>query len=179
MPRIEEIDPEHASPEVKEAIENHLADGYRLTHEKLTLLHNPVAFDALEATSYRLDRELQRLIGAQAADFFEYAISLENDCVVCSTYFANHLRKKGIRFEDFSFSPREQLLIDYGRAMARNPKKMDDELFARMKAEFTDEEIIVITTMGLFMLANNYFNDWMEVNPSVYVSPAAEKPARK
>ena len=110
---------------------------------------------------------------------FEYAISLENDCVVCSTYFANHLRKKGIRFEDFSFSPREQLLIDYGRAMARNPKKMDDELFARMKAEFTDEEIIVITTMGLFMLANNYFNDWMEVNPSVYVSPAAEKPARK
>ena len=175
MPRIEKIDPQQASPEVKKAIEDHLADGYRLTNEKLTLLHNVTAFDALEATSYRLDRELQRLVGQQAADFFEYAISLENDCVVCSTYFANLLKKRGISFEEFAFSDKEQLLIDYGRAMARNPKHIDDELFSRMKAMFTDEEIIVITTMGLFMLANNYFNDIMDVDPAPYVSPAAEQ----
>ena len=174
MPRIAMIDPETAAPEVKKVIAEHLAQGYRLTNEKLTLLHNPVAFDALEATSYRLDRELQRLIGQQAADFFEYAISLENDCAVCSTYFANLLKKRGISFEDFAFSPREQLLIDYGRAMAKDPKHVSDVLFARMKAEFTDEEIIVITAMGYFMLANNYFNDWMQVDPSPYVSPAAE-----
>ena len=34
MGRIKMIDPENASPEVKEAIEQHLAQGYKLTNEK-------------------------------------------------------------------------------------------------------------------------------------------------
>ena len=82
MPRIEKIDLNSASPEVKAAIDAHLSEGYRLTNEKLTLLHNVTAFNALEVQSYALDRELQRLVGKRAADFFEYAISLENDCLV-------------------------------------------------------------------------------------------------
>ncbi len=58
------------------AVDNHLAQGYQLTNEKLTLLHNVTAFHTLEESSYELDRELQRLIGKRAADFYEYAISL-------------------------------------------------------------------------------------------------------
>ena len=82
MPRIAKIDLNSASPEVKAAIDAHLSEGYTLTNEKLTLLHNVTAFNALEVQSYALDRELQRLVGKRAADFFEYAISLENDCLV-------------------------------------------------------------------------------------------------
>ena len=81
MPRISKIDLNNASPEVREAVDAHLSEGYRLTNEKLTLLHNVTAFNALEAQSYALDREFQRLVGKRAADFFEYAISLENDCL--------------------------------------------------------------------------------------------------
>lgn len=163
MSRISKIDPETANPEVKSAIADHLADGYRLTGEKLTLLHNVTAFRCLEVESYALDRELQRLIGKRAADFFEYAISLENDCLVCSTYFGKLLRDNGIDFETFAFTDREQLLIDYGRAMAKDPKGVPDELFEKLKAEFTEEELVVITTMGVFMIANNYFNDILQV----------------
>lgn len=163
MSRISKIDPETATPEVKSAIAGHLADGYRLTSEKLTLLHNVTAFRCLEVESYALDRELQRLIGKRAADFFEYAISLENDCLVCSTYFGKLLRDNGIDFETFAFTDREQLLIDYGRAMAKDPKGVPDELFEKLKAEFTEEELVVITTMGVFMIANNYFNDILQV----------------
>ena len=170
LPLIERINPDTAPEPVREALAEHVAEGYRVTNEKLTLLHNVAAFNALEVSSYRLDRELQRLIGKQAADFFEYAISLENDCMVCSTYFSALLEKHGIDFDNFSFSPREQLLIEYGRAMAKNPKHVSEELFARMRAEFTDEEIVVITTMGLFMLANNYFNDIFNVDPTPYES---------
>ncbi len=163
MSRISKIDPETATPEVKSAIADHLAAGYRLTSEKLTLLHNVTAFRCLEVESYALDRELQRLIGKRAADFFEYAISLENDCLVCSTYFGKLLRDNGIDFETFAFTDREQLLIDYGRAMAKDPKGVPDELFEKLKAEFTEEELVVITTMGVFMIANNYFNDILQV----------------
>ena len=166
MPRIPMIDPDTASPEVKRAIENHLSQGYRLTHEKLTLLHNVTAFEALEAKSYELDRELQRLVGKRAADFFEYAISQENDCLVCSVYFIKLLRENGIEdFDSFDFTEEERILIDYGRAMARDPKHVPDELFAALRSHFSEEAVVVITTMGVFMIANNYFNDILQVEP--------------
>ena len=63
------INPENASPEVRAAIDAHLSEGYRLTNEKLTLLHNVTAFTALEAQSYALDREFQRLVGKRGGGF--------------------------------------------------------------------------------------------------------------
>ena len=166
MARISRIDPETASPEVRAAIDAHLAEGYRLTNEKLTLLHNVTAFNALEAQSYALDRELQRLVGKRAADFFEYAISVQNDCLVCSAYFTNLLRRNGIEdFNSIEFTEEERLLIDYGRAMASDPKNVPDELFERMRAVFSEETLVVITAMGVFMIANNVFNDVLRVEP--------------
>lgn len=166
MPRISKIDPKTAPENVKDAIQEHVDKGYRITNEKLTLLHNVVAFKALEEQSYELDRELQRLIGKRAADFYEYAISLENDCIVCSTYFEKLLEQNGVTdFESFEFTDRENLLIAYGRAIADNHKNIPEELFEKLRQEFNEEEIVVITTMGLFMIANNYFNDILQVEP--------------
>ncbi len=170
MPRIAKIDLNSASPEVKAAVDAHLSEGYRLTNEKLTLLHNVTAFNALEVQSYALDRELQRLVGKRAADFFEYAISLENDCLVCSRYFANLLRKNGIEdFEHFAFTEKEQLLIDYGRALAKNPKGIPDALFEALRSAFSEETIVVATAMGVFMIANNVFNDVLQIEPEAKV----------
>ena len=166
MPRISVIDPENSSSEVQAAIANHLGQGYRLTNEKLTLLHNVTAFEALEAQSYAVDRELQRLVGKRAADFFEYAISVENDCIVCTTYFGKLLRSMGIEnFERFAFTPEEELMIEYGRAIAKNPKRIPDELFERLRTVFDEETIVVMTTMAVFMIANNVFNDALQVEP--------------
>ena len=166
MPRITLIDPQTASPEVQAAIEMHLRQGYRLTNEKRTLLHNVTAFEALEAQSYAVDRELQRLVGKRAADFFEYAISVENDCIVCTTYFGKLLRSMGIEdFKHFAFTPEEELMIEYGRAIARNPKQVSDELFTRLRAAFDEETIVVMTTMAVFMIANNVFNDTLQIEP--------------
>ena len=166
MPRISVIDPANSSPEVKEAIAKHLSQGYRLTNEKLTLLHNVTAFEALEAQSYAVDRELQRLVGKRAADFFEYAISVENDCIVCTTYFRKLLRSMGIEdFEHFAFTPEEELMIEYGRAIVKNPKRIPEELFERLHAVFNEETIVVMTTMAVFMIANNVFNDALQVEP--------------
>lgn len=166
MPRIAPIDPAGAPAEVRSAIEEHLRQGYRLTNEKRTLLHNVTAFEALEAQSYAVDRELQRLVGKRAADFFEYAISVENDCIVCTTYFGKLLRSMGITdFENFAFTPEEELMIEYGRAIVRNPKQIPDELFARLQAAFDDETIVVMTTMAVLMIANNVFNDTLQVDP--------------
>ena len=164
MPRISLIDLETASEEVKKVVADHVADGYRITNEKLTLLHHVPSFNALELESYKLDRELQKIVGKRAADFYEYAISLQNDCLVCSTYFTKLLKKNGIDdFNTFNFTDEERLLKAYARAIADDPKNVSDELFEQLKARYTEEEIVVITTMGVFMIANNYFNDILQV----------------
>lgn len=165
-PIIEKIDLDNASLEVKKAVDDHLAMGYRITNEKLTLLHNVPCFTALEVHSYAVDRELQKIVGERAAEFFEYAISLENDCIVCSTYFAKKARQLGITdLYSFDFTDDEKLLIDYARAIANDVKNIPQDIYDRLKARFSDEEIVVITTMGVFMVANNYFNDILRVEP--------------
>ena len=147
MPRISEIDPAHAPKAIQKIIADHVSDGHALTAEKRTLLHNAAAFNAVEAGSYVLDDELQRLIGKRAADFYEYAISQKNGCLVCSIYFQNLLKKNGIDFEHFAFTPKEEILIEYGQAIAEDPKHVPEELFEKMKANFTEEEIVVITAI--------------------------------
>ena len=147
MSYISKIDLSTAPQEVRAAVDNHLAQGYQLTNEKLTLLHIETAFHTLEVSSYELDRELQRLIGKRAADIYEYAISLQTDCLVCSAYIS-------------------RLLIEYGRAIARDPKHVPEDLTRLMQQTFTEEQLVVITTMGVLMIANNYFNDILNVDPA-------------
>lgn len=120
MSRISEINIETAPENIKKIVADHVAEGHTITAEKRTLLHNAAAFNAVEAGSYALDDELARLIGKRAADFYEYAISQANGCLVCSIYFRNLLKKNGIDFDTFEFTPEEQVLIDYGRAIAND-----------------------------------------------------------
>lgn len=163
MARISEIDIETAPRNVKDAVAAHIAAGHRITPEKRTLLHCVPAFNALEEGAYALDDELQRLIGKRAGDFFEYAVSAENECLVCTRYFENLLHRNGIDFATFEFTDREKLLLEYGRVIAKHPKEVSDELFGRMREEFTEEEIVAITTMGVMMVANNHLNDILQI----------------
>ena len=46
-----------------------------------------------------------------------------------------------------------------------DPKHVPEELFTRLKTYFNEEQIVVITAMGVMMIANNYFNDILDVTP--------------
>ena len=166
MARIPEIIVEQASDEIKELLKKHVAEGHRVTNVKRIILNHLPSFRSLELGQYDLDDDLQRLIGKLDGDIFEYAISVQNDCLVCTTYFRKLLRSLGIEdFEHFDFTPEEKLMIEYGRAIAKNPKRIPDELFERLRAAFDGETIVVMTTMAVFMIANNVFNDALQVEP--------------
>lgn len=165
MSRIQKINPETAPEEVQQTIREHLAKGYRLTNEKLTLLHSVPCFQAIEAGSYAVDEELASIVGKRAADIYEYAISAANDCIVCTTYFKKLLDSEGIDIHNFEFTKDEELLVEFARALANDPRHIPADLKDRMQARYNDREFVVITSMGIMMLANNYFNDIMEVEP--------------
>ena len=78
----------------------------------------------------------------------------------------NLLKKNGIDFEHFAFTPKEEILIEYGQAIAEDPKHVPEDLIRLMQQTFTEEQLVVITTMGVFMIANNYFNDILNVDPA-------------
>lgn len=166
MARIPEIDIEKASPEIQQVVKEHIESGHRITNVKRIILNHLPSFKSLELGQYDLDDDLQRLIGKLDGDIFEYAISSENECLVCTTYFIKLLKNEhGIDPKDFQFTDRQQLLIEYARKLAGHPKDIDDELFARMKKEFDDETIVAITTMGVMMVAMNYFNEALQILP--------------
>lgn len=166
MARIPEIDVEKASDEIKDILKEHVARGHRVTNVKRIILNHLPSFKSLELGQYDLDDDLQRLIGKLDGDIFEYAISEQNECLVCTTYFSRLLREEhGIDPKNFSFSPRQELLIEYARQLADNPKEISDDLFSRMQAEFDNETIVAITTMGVMMIAMNYFNEALKILP--------------
>jgi len=168
------VDLSQAPEDVKRAAEAHLAKGYRLTNEKRTLLHNAVAFEALEGMSYAVSAEMKKFTGHRAANLFQYAISLENDCLVCSTYYRRAMASLGIDdLEKADLTEDEQLLIEYARAIVKDRKYIPDELFARLLDRFGEEGVVVITTMAMFMIGNNYFNDILRVQ-SEFLTPSGE-----
>ena len=157
------IDIDNASQEVKDAINRHVADGHSITNEKRTLLHNIPSFWALEGKSYELSAELKKFISPRAANLFEYAISVENDCLVCTTYYKKYMESIGVDINNLDYTEEEELVIEYAQAIVRDRKNIPLDLFDRIKARIGEEGLVVLTTMGMFMIANNYFNDILHV----------------
>ncbi len=119
MARIPQIDYDSAPAEVKKAHDEHMKIG-RMTNMKRTLLNNVPSFKALMEW-YTLRDEAAKFLTSLEINLFSYAISAENDCLICSTFFRKILRDEGIEFEEFSFTPRQQALVSFGRIIADNP----------------------------------------------------------
>ena len=73
---------------------------------KLTLLHSVPAYHALMEW-VPLEKTLEAFLGERAVNFFCYAISEENDCLLCSAFFRKILKELDIDFETFAFTSSE------------------------------------------------------------------------
>lgn len=168
MAYISMVEYDNASPEAKQAYDEH-AKSARITNMKKTLLHSPPAFKVMMEW-YILRDEAAKFLSPLEINFYCYAISSQNDCLICSTFFRKILRDDNIRFEEFEFTARQQLLVDYGRALVRNAHEVGDELFARLKAVFSEEEIVLLTAFGAIMIATNLINTTLQVPLDGYLS---------
>ena len=75
----------------------------------------------------------------------------------------------GIKPEDFEFTEQENALIAFGRAMVKDAANIPEEICARMKSLFTDEEIVLITAVGCRMVASNMFNLALKIDVDDYL----------
>jgi len=157
---ISQVTEAQSNEEQLELRRRHLADGRKMTKMKETILHNPEMFKAFVEGSYVVSDEIERLIDPTSIYILDYFISWGNECIVCGGYFQRLLKEIGIEDpEHFDFTDEQKELIAFGEALARDPNNVPDEVYEALQARYDEKTMVALVTHGVFMLANNYFNN--------------------
>ena len=170
MPRIRPIDYAEAAPAVRAAHDEVVRQHGRITNMKRTLLHSPPAFRALMEW-YPLRDAVQPFLGERLTNLFAHAISTDTDCLVCSTFFRRILADSGENPDEFALDEREEVVVQFGRQLAKPFARVPDDVYARLAAAFSDEQIVALTAFGALMVATNVFNNALEVELDGYLEP--------
>ena len=152
-----------ASDEVKREYDDQIAKHGRITNMKRTLLHNVPSFKAYMEW-YTLYDELKPVLGARALNLLSYAISANNDCLICGSFFKKILNENGEDTEDLKLNETEELLYMLGTCVAVDPHNVPDEIYDGLKARYTDEQIVTIFAFAGIMYATNLFNTVAKVD---------------
>jgi alkylhydroperoxidase family enzyme len=95
-----------------------------------------------------------------------------NGCNICMAWRVPALAKHGVDEELYEhiddpdtgdYSVQERLAIEYAEKFALDHRSLDDAFFARMRAEFTDAEIVELTAMIGNWLAFGRFQAVLDV----------------
>lgn len=162
MAYISQIKYEEATKDVKELYDDQIKCNGRITNMKKTLLHSVPSFKTLMEW-YTLKDVVEPFIGERGVNFYCYAISTENECLICSTFFAQILDDLKIDFEEFSFTEMEKVIISYGRALVSNPHDIKKEIYEDLKRYFDEEQIVALTAFGSMMIATNLINTALQI----------------
>lgn len=176
MPRIEPLDLDDAPSASRELGAEHAAAGGRLTNMKRTAAHSPQAL-AMLLSWYPLYERVAAFLGERRAQLFCHAISAQNDCLICSTFFRRLLADAGEDPDDLRLDELDELVVELGRRIARDPHGVGDDLYARVAQEFTEEQVVELVAFAAIMVATNVFNDVLRVPLDGYLEPYRKETA--
>lgn len=175
MQRISMVDEATAPEPVRAAIHEQIAKNGRVTHMKRTLLHALPAYRAYMEW-YTLRDELQAFLPPRTVLLYAHAISTQTHCLICSTFFRRIIIESGEDPENIQLTPKEDVLVAYGRQLAADANGVSDALFARLQEFFRESEIVLITAFAGLMIATNLFNNALKIPLDPYLE--AYKDAR-
>src|SRR3954463_4159429 len=141
MARIPPVDETSAPEDSRALAAAHAASGGRMTNMKWTLAHSPAALEAL-LQWYPLYDEVVPLLGERRTLLFCHAISVQNDCLICSTFFRRLFADGGEDPKRLALEELDERIAEFGRRLAVDPHSVDDELRARLDARFSHAEVV-------------------------------------
>ena len=158
MARIALIEPEQATPEVKEIYDSKLKGKPGSVQKALAhrpaMLGNFLSFYASVGRS--LDRKLYEAVYLRA--------SLINGCHYCTQHHIVGAKRAGLTSEQMKalkegnysgFGEAEQVVLRYAEKLTRTPNGASDADFAELKRHFSDEQIVDLHMLiGLANLTN-------------------------
>jgi uncharacterized peroxidase-related enzyme len=160
MARIALIEPEEASPEVKEIYEKTLrgkpGNAQKALAQRPDMLKNFLPFYASVGRS--LERKLYELIYIR--------VSMVNSCRYCLQHHLASSKRVGITPEDWTalktgdysrFAEKEQAALAYAEKLTRDPHSVNDADFTVLKKYFADPEVVDLHLLtGLANLTNRF-----------------------
>lgn len=170
MSRVSRVEDDTASEAARAEIARQIEKNGRITNMKRTLLHSLPAYHAYMEW-YTLRDQLEPVIGSRAIILYSHAISNQTDCLICSTFFRRYLIDAGEDPANLTLNDTESLLVEYGQQLARNAHDVSDELFARLRARFSEAELVLLTAFAGLMIATNLFNNALRIPLDDYLSP--------
>ncbi len=124
-----------------------------------------VLYRTIDRKSSPIEASLRSLIGVQ--------ISRINHCEFCTDINASLLAKHGVspkkiaqlrEFEnDTLFSERERAALAYAKCVTMTSERVDNDLFAKLKKQFTDDEIIELTAFVAYQNLSSKFNSALDI----------------
>ena len=162
MSRISKVIYEEALPEIQQEYERVVKHHGSVSNMKATLLHSPVALNAV-LEWYTLFGKVKPVLGQRLSILFCNAISRENACTLCATYMQKEIVDGGEDPEQLQLDDRDKVIIAFGRQLAADPNRVSDELFARLRGYLTEAEVVELTVFGALMIVNNVVNSALRV----------------
>jgi alkylhydroperoxidase family enzyme len=169
MARIPAITLETATP-AQRALWRETEARHAVTNMKATLLRSKQALRAV-LEWYPLFEKVKTFLSEREAILFCNAISRANHCTLCSLFMRRSLVQWGEDPDQLALDARAQALVDFGRQFALDANAISDELFARIKAFLSDDQIVDLTTFGALMIVNNLFNTALKVDIDASLDP--------
>ena len=170
MSHISQIDYASAPDDVRAAHDEEVRKRGHVTNMKRTLLHSPPAWRAYMEW-YTLRDELAKALPDRAFWLFSHAISSTSDCLICTLFFRRALIDAGFSPDEFEPTAEEQLLIDFGRAIARDSNAVPPDIWARIAARYDEPTRVNLVAFAGLMIATNIFNNAVEVTPDPELEP--------
>lgn len=160
MPRISLVEPENATPEVKEIYEKTLrgkpGNAQKVLAHRPEMLKNFLGFYGSAGGS--LDKKLYELIYIR--------VSMINGCRYCLQHHLASSKRVGITPEDWQaikqssfdrFTEKEQAALVYAEKLTRTPHDVNDADFVVLKKHFSEPEIVDLHILiGLINLTNRF-----------------------
>ena len=162
MARIKLVEQNEATGAEKERYDE-LAGRNAVTNMKKGLLNDAATYDAYMAW-YTSWNRLVEVIGEKDAVLYAHSISTTNSCQLCSLFFISDVKGLGLDPANLQYDEKEQVLTDLGKQIVKNPTAVSDELFAKLKSFFNDQEIVVIVGFAGQMIATNNFNSVLKID---------------
>lgn len=168
MPYVPQTTYAKAEPEARTIWNQQILDHGRMTNMKRTLAHSSNALRAYMEW-YPLKDEVAAFTGERAALLFAHAISVQSDCLICSTFFRRIFKQWGEDPDQLVLNEQEDLLVQFGRAMVNDPHHVPHAIMNALKIQYSLKQLVSLTAFGGIMIATNLFNDVLQVELDEYL----------
>jgi alkylhydroperoxidase family enzyme len=123
----------------------------------------------------------ERLVEPRVREVARMRIAHINGCNVCQEWRFPEMAERGVTEELYAhvddpdagdYSTQERLAIEYAEKFALDHRALDDAFFERMRAEFSDAEIVELTAMIGNWLAFGRFQAVLDIAEACGWAPA-------